>query len=83
MADAPKVIINGILVNAISSGRTDVTDRVTPRTYLGDGKTASDIDPDEASAYAREMINGHPLTAGDEAPGTPEEQAAPIAFLDI
>ncbi len=70
----------GIRVNVMSPGGTDIPDRLTPRTLVQPGVT---VDLDEATdeKYRREMVDDARGRQALKRRGTPEEQAAAIAFL--
>jgi len=68
---------HGIRVNAVSPGGTDIRDRITDRQ----AGVQTDENPADAARYEREMkahIQSHKAL---ERRGTPEDQAAAIAFL--
>ena len=68
---------HGIRVNAVSPGGTDIRDRMTDRQ----AGVLTDENPADAARYEREMkahIQSHKAL---ERRGTPEDQAAAIAFL--
>ena len=68
---------HGIRVNAVSPGGTDIRDRMTDRQ----AGVLTDENPADAARYEREMkahIQSHKTL---ERRGTPEDQAAAIAFL--
>lgn len=68
----------GIRVNAVRPGSTEVTDRVTSRLVLREGVVAEAAPvSDAAVAESRRHIAEQPIARQ----GTPEEQAATIAFL--
>jgi dihydroxycyclohexadiene carboxylate dehydrogenase len=69
----------GIRVNVMAPGGTDISDRVTPRQFIGPGVMAAE---DEAEAeYRREMAEDIRNQQALRRRGLPEEQAAAIAFL--
>jgi dihydroxycyclohexadiene carboxylate dehydrogenase len=69
----------GIRVNAMAPGGTEISDRVTPRQFIGPGVMAQE---DEAEAdYRREMAEDIRNQQALRRRGLPEEQAAAIAFL--
>ena len=72
---------HGIRVNTMSPGGTDIPDRVTPRQFIKPGMMAQDGPEDEAAAYRREMGEDIRAQQALRRRGTPEEQAAAIAFL--
>lgn len=71
---------HGIRVNLVSPGSTEVSDRVTSRLTIRPGV---EVEPAEGtSAYYEQMLDmrmGNAVGLGRK--GTPEEQAAAIAFL--
>jgi len=71
---------HGIRVNTMSPGGTDIPDRVTPRQFIKPGVMAEEVE-DEAAAYRREMGEDIRAQQALRRRGTPEEQAAAIAFL--
>lgn len=72
---------HGIRVNTMAPGGTEIPDRVTPRQFLKPGVMAADLPDDEAEAYRREMADDIRSQQALRRRGTPEEQAAAIAFL--
>ena len=68
----------GIRVNTVSPGGTTIPDRVTPRLSLRPGVMAEDLPQEEADAYRREDIQNQKSL---NRRGTPEDQAAAVAFL--
>jgi dihydroxycyclohexadiene carboxylate dehydrogenase len=70
---------HGIRVNTMAPGGTDIPDRVTPRQFIKPGVMAADIA--DAEAYRREMAEDIRSQQALRRRGTPEEQAAAIAFL--
>jgi dihydroxycyclohexadiene carboxylate dehydrogenase len=69
----------GIRVNAMAPGGTEISDRVTPRQFIGPGVLAEE---DEAEAeYRGEMAEDIRNQQALRRRGLPEEQAAAIAFL--
>src|SRR5262249_26733764 len=71
----------GIRVNTVAPGGTEITDRVTPRQFIGPGVMADDGDEDVAAQYRREMAEDIRSQQALPGRGLPEEQAAAIAFL--
>lgn len=69
----------GIRVNTMAPGGTDIPDRVTPRLMVSPGVMADE--GDEAEKYRQEMIQDGQSQQALKRRGTPEEQAAAIAFL--
>lgn len=72
---------HGIRVNTVSPGGTDIPDRVTPRLSLRPGVLAEDLPQQEADAFRREMGENIRSQQSLRRRGTPEEQAAAVAFL--
>ncbi len=70
---------HGIRVNTVSPGGTDIPDRVTPRLMIEPGVMAEDVD--QAEEFRREMVADSRNQQALKRRGTPEEQAAAIAFL--
>jgi NAD(P)-dependent dehydrogenase (short-subunit alcohol dehydrogenase family) len=70
----------GIRINTMAPGGTDATDRVTPRKFIRPGIMAEDNDAG-AENYAQEMAEDIRNQQALQRRGTPEEQAAAIAFL--
>ena len=70
---------HGIRVNTVSPGGTEVPDRVTQRNYVRPGVIAED--PENADEFRREMIEDITNQQAIRRRGTPEEQAAAVAFL--
>ena len=68
----------GIRVNAVSPGRTTISDRVTSRLTLKPGVEADPVSKDDEEFY--QSTRSERPNALDRT-GTPEEQAAAIAFL--
>ncbi|MBK17960.1 MAG: 1,6-dihydroxycyclohexa-2,4-diene-1-carboxylate dehydrogenase [Rhodospirillaceae bacterium] len=71
----------GIRVNTVSPGGTDIPDRVTSRLMLKPGEMAEDLDPEEGGLYKKQMGENIRSQQSIRRPGTPEEQAAAVAFL--
>ena len=71
----------GIRVNTMAPGGTDISDRVTPRQFIGPGVTADEGPADRGRAYRREMAEDIRNQQALRRRGLPEEQAAAIAFL--
>ena len=69
----------GIRVNTMSPGGTDISDRVTDRSFVRPGVIAED--PENADKFRKEMIEDITNQQAIKRRGTPEEQAAAIAFL--
>lgn len=72
---------HGIRVNTVSPGGTDIPDRVTSRFALGTGVMAAQGDAEAATQYRREMTDNIRSQQTLKRRGTPEDQAAAIAFL--
>jgi NAD(P)-dependent dehydrogenase (short-subunit alcohol dehydrogenase family) len=72
---------HGIRVNTVSPGGTDIPDRVTSRLSLRPGVLAEDLPQQEADAFRREMSENIRSQQSLRRRGTPEEQAAAVAFL--
>jgi NAD(P)-dependent dehydrogenase (short-subunit alcohol dehydrogenase family) len=70
---------HGIRINVMAPGGTEISDRVTPRQFVGPGVTVEQ-DPAEAE-YRREMAEDIRNQQALRRRGLPEEQAAAIAFL--
>lgn len=70
---------HGIRVNTVSPGGTEIPDRVTQRNYVRPGVIAED--PENADEFRREMIEDITNQQAIRRRGTPEEQAAAVAFL--
>jgi dihydroxycyclohexadiene carboxylate dehydrogenase len=71
----------GIRVNAVSPGSTEVKDRVTPRNAIAAGIMATEGDQEQNAEYARQMAEDIRHQRSIPRAGSPEEQAAAIAFL--
>jgi NAD(P)-dependent dehydrogenase (short-subunit alcohol dehydrogenase family) len=71
----------GIRVNTMSPGGTDIPDRLTPRELLRPGVVADLSEKREQDQYRREMMQDARHRQALKRRGTPEEQAAAIAFL--
>lgn len=71
----------GIRVNTVSPGGTNIPDRVTPRLSIRPGVMAEDLPQEEADAYRREMSEDIQNQKSLNRRGTPEDQAAAVAFL--
>jgi len=71
----------GIRINTMSPGGTDIPDRVTPRQLIAPGIMADDGDEAQAENFRREMAEDIRGQQALRRRGTPEEQAAAIAFL--
>ena len=71
----------GIRINTMSPGGTDIPDRVTPRQLIAPGIMADDGDEAQAENFRREMAEDIRSQQALRRRGTPEEQAAAIAFL--
>jgi dihydroxycyclohexadiene carboxylate dehydrogenase len=69
----------GIRVNTVSPGGTDIPDRVTQRNFVRPGVIAKE--PENADEFRREMIEDITSQQAMKRRGTPEEQAAAVAFL--
>ena len=72
---------HGIRVNTVSPGGTDIPDRTTSRLSLRPGVMAEELAEEEADAYRREMSEDIRNQQALRRRGTPEEQAAAVAFL--
>ncbi|AMN44343.1 SDR family NAD(P)-dependent oxidoreductase [Rhodoplanes sp. Z2-YC6860] len=70
---------HGIRINAMAPGGTDISDRVVPRQFIKPGVTVDE--PEDEAAYRREMVEDIRNQQALRRRGTPEEQAAAIAFL--
>ncbi|HTP82095.1 MAG TPA: SDR family oxidoreductase [Alphaproteobacteria bacterium] len=71
----------GIRVNTMSPGGTDIPDRLTPRELLRPGVVADLGDKRVQDQYRNEMMQHARNRQALQRRGTPEEQAAAIAFL--
>ena len=69
----------GIRVNTVSPGGTDIPDRVTQRNFVRPGVIAEE--PDDADRYRQEMFEDITSQQAIKRRGTPEEQAAAVAFF--
>ena len=69
----------GIRVNTVSPGGTDIPDRVTNRNFVRPGVIADE--PDNADTYRQEMFEDITNQQAIKRRGTPEEQAAAVAFF--
>ena len=69
----------GIRVNTMSPGGTDIPDRVTDRSVVRPGVIAEE--PEDANTYRQEMFEDITNQQAIKRRGTPEEQAAAVAFL--
>jgi len=72
---------HGIRVNTMAPGGTEVTDRVTPRQFIGPGVMADDGAEEATEEYRREMAEDIRNQQALRRRGLPDEQAAAIAFL--
>ena len=72
---------HGIRINTVSPGGTEIPDRTTPRLSLRPGEMAEDLPQDEGDEYRREMSEDIRNQQAIRRRGTPEEQAAAVAFL--
>lgn len=72
---------HGIRINTVSPGGTEITDRVTPRLSIRPGEMAEDLEQAEADAYRAEMLEDIQNQKSLNRRGTPEDQAAAVAFL--
>jgi NAD(P)-dependent dehydrogenase (short-subunit alcohol dehydrogenase family) len=72
---------HGIRVNTMAPGGTEITDRVTPRQFIGPDVMADDGAEDAAEEYRREMAEDIRNQQALRRRGLPDEQAAAIAFL--
>jgi len=71
----------GIRVNCVSPGGTEVKDAMTSRLLIRPGDVASAPDTDAYRGYKDRMLEDIRAQQAMRRPGTPEEQAATIAFL--
>jgi dihydroxycyclohexadiene carboxylate dehydrogenase len=71
----------GIRVNTVSPGGTEIPDRVTSRLSIRPGVLAEDLPQAEGDAFRREMSEDINNQKSLQRRGTPEEQAAAVAFL--
>ncbi len=71
----------GIRVNTVSPGGTDIPDRITSRLTIKPGIEVKDLPKEESERYREEMIANSRSQQALRRRGTPEEQAAAIAFL--
>ncbi len=69
----------GIRVNTVSPGGTDIPDRVTNRNFVRPGVIADE--PDNADTYRQQMFEDITNQQAIKRRGTPEEQAAAVAFF--
>ena len=69
----------GIRVNTVSPGGTDIPDRVTNRNFVRPGVIADE--PVNADTYRQEMFEDITNQQAIKRRGTPEEQAAAVAFF--
>ncbi|MEE2995693.1 MAG: SDR family oxidoreductase [Pseudomonadota bacterium] len=69
----------GIRVNTMSPGGTDIPDRATKRSFIRPGVIAEE--PNQADTFRREMFEDITNQQAIKRRGTPEEQAAAVAFL--
>jgi dihydroxycyclohexadiene carboxylate dehydrogenase len=69
----------GIRINTLAPGGTEISNRVTPRQFIGEGVMAEDSA--DAEDYRREMADDIRNQQALRRRGLPEEQAAAIAFL--
>ena len=72
---------HGIRVNTMAPGGTEITDRVTPRQFIGPGVVADDDAEEATEEYRREMAEDIRNQQALRRRGLPDEQAAAIAFL--
>ncbi len=72
---------HGIRVNTMAPGGTEITDRVTPRQFIGPGVMADDGAEEATEEYRREMAEDIRNQQALRRRGLPDEQAAAIAFL--
>jgi len=72
---------HGIRINTVSPGGTEIPDRTTPRLSIRPGEMAEDLPQDEGDEYRREMSEDIRNQQAIRRRGTPEEQAAAVAFL--
>ena len=71
----------GIRVNTVSPGGTDIPDRVTSRLTIRPGVEVKDLPQEESDKFREEMIADSRTQQALRRRGTPEEQAAAVAFL--
>jgi len=72
---------HGIRVNTMAPGGTEITDRVTPRQFIGPGVVEDDGAEEATEEYRREMAEDIRNQQALRRRGLPDEQAAAIAFL--
>lgn len=72
---------HGIRVNTVSPGGTDIPDRTTPRLSIRPGEIVEDLPQQEGDEFRREMSEDIRNQQALRRRGTPEEQAAAVAFL--
>jgi len=72
---------HGIRVNTMAPGGTEITDRVTPRQFIGPGVMVDDGAEEPTEEYRREMAEDIRNQQALRRRGLPDEQAAAIAFL--
>ncbi len=72
---------HGIRINTVSPGGTDIPDRVTPRLLIRPGVIADEGPKIEAEQFRHEMVEDSRNHQAIKRRGTPDEQAAAIAFL--
>jgi NAD(P)-dependent dehydrogenase (short-subunit alcohol dehydrogenase family) len=65
----------------VSPGGTDIPDRVTSRLQISPGVMAEELEQEEGDAYRKEMGADIRSQQSIQRRGTPEEQAAAVAFL--
>jgi dihydroxycyclohexadiene carboxylate dehydrogenase len=72
---------HGIRINTVSPGGTEIPDRTTSRLSIRPGEMADDLPQQEGDEYRREMSEDIRNQQAIRRRGTPEEQAAAVAFL--
>ena len=72
---------HGIRINTVSPGGTEIPDRTTSRLSIRPGEMADDLPQQEGDEYRREMSEDIRNQQAIRRRGTPEEQAATVAFL--
>jgi dihydroxycyclohexadiene carboxylate dehydrogenase len=71
----------GIRINTMAPGGTEIIDRVTPRQFIRPGVMAEDGAEARADDFRRQMADDITHQQALKRRGSPEEQAAAIAFL--
>jgi NAD(P)-dependent dehydrogenase (short-subunit alcohol dehydrogenase family) len=72
---------HGVRINTVSPGGTEIPDRTTSRLSIRPGEMADDLPQQEGDEYRREMSEDIRNQQAIRRRGTPEEQAATVAFL--